>query len=61
MDFQKYLDNAIDKGIHELRLVVSKHKDGTPKFYIHPLNKDGDTADFLVRDQMTFDITGKSY
>lgn len=49
----QYLKDALDQGIQDFRLKIFSHQPGAVQVYIHPYDKDGDTADYFVVGNLT--------
>jgi hypothetical protein len=49
---EQYLKDAIEAGAIDFRIRASV-SDGCVSFYIHPLDRDGETRDFQVRGNLT--------
>jgi hypothetical protein len=50
LDFETYLNEAKAQGIIDFHLRYEINSEGTPKFYIHPQNTGGKTADYAVNE-----------
>lgn len=55
--FEDYLKSQLDKTC-DFR-IRAEMVDGHPKFYIHPMNVDGDTLDYLVSGNQLECVTNK--
>lgn len=58
-NLEQYLKDNIKRNIIDHSIRASTDQFGTISFYIHPANTDGDTLDFVVRQnnlvQLVFD------
>ena len=54
MTLEKYLKEYHGKGIVDHAIRFHVHIDGLVSFYIHPLNADGETLDFVVCENQLF-------
>lgn len=54
---EEYINSEIPNGYGEFRLVANRNPDKTLKFYLHPLNRDGETRDFAVNGDEVVCIT----
>ncbi|EIJ79144.1 hypothetical protein PB1_16344 [Bacillus methanolicus PB1] len=48
-NLEQYLKENLEKGVIDHAIRVTKDSLGTVTFYIHPVNADGDTLDFIVQ------------
>ena len=57
--FEQFITENLEKGFTEFRLCAAMEDKYTARFYIHAMNHDSDTLDFMIDENMLIPIDNK--